>query len=153
MFGFSFGGGSSRTSSSSTTSKILSPEQLQSLSLLFNQGSGLISDPTQGLAPLKTADRESVNQRYAALPGQLSSQVARSGFSDSGKLYEGLLNLDLSRSSELAGVDNNYADKALQQKNLGYQLLMQILQQTLGSKTDTKGSTSGFNFGIGGSNR
>ncbi len=111
-------------------------QQLQSR--LLGYSSGLMSDPSSGLAPMKTNAQENINRRYAGAPTAVSAQLARRGLGSSGAAGGALFGLESSRLGDMSNLESNFASLTSQRQMQGAGLGESLLQ--LGRGTTTTGN-------------
>lgn len=116
-----------------------SPEMQGLESQLSNYSSGLMSDPSAGLSPIKTASQDAINRRYAAIPGKVSSSMAARGYGSSGNFGNTMYQTEFAREGDMSNLDSQIAQMMLAQKNQGASLSEQLLGMTRG--TTTTGTT------------
>jgi hypothetical protein len=158
---FGFGGSGSSTesqnitsnlynqngTSSGTTTRVLTPEQLAAQTQLTQIIHALATNPDQFLAPAKNKARNDVNDNYAGLADSLRQQfMATPGGGATGKYGAAALPADLSRRKALSDVDTSFdvarSSAPLTAAQLSQQLLgMNFGQTSTGATTNTGGST------------
>jgi hypothetical protein len=147
-----------RTSTSSSTTggsynnsggfrRFLAPEQQDILSQLKSRATGQMTDPSAGLAPLRNASVNSINNSAAAVPGALAARFLGSGANRSGKYGRAARIAETGRLGAIANVDNQVGQMALQRQDEGSQLLERLLGMNFGSDTTASGSQDGFSNG------
>jgi hypothetical protein len=147
-----FGGlGGREKTTTSTTKRVLRPEQESALSQLMTRAQSLSTNPAQGLAPLKADAMTRVNEGYEGLlDRQMSSLRARGIRTPAGSLPGMALRSNLSRLGDLAKVHSDFAGKTLQQQQYGDSLLDAILGQGFEQTTTQKGSGNVAGEALGG---
>lgn len=149
--------------SNGTTSRVLTPEQLQSQSQLTQIIHALATNPQQFLAPAQSQARNQVNDNFSGLGDSLRQQfMGNPGGGGSGKYGTAALQGDLARRKALSDVDTTFnvegSQLPLTAANLSTQLLGMNMGTTSTGTTSNTGSTtgkttgdqsgSGFNFGV-----
>jgi hypothetical protein len=129
----------------STTTPTWSPEMTQLQDQLRGYSSSLMSDPSAGLAPVKAANTESINRRYAAMPDQISRSMAARGYGSSGNFGNSMYQSQYARAGDLSQLDNAIAQMTLSQKNQGASIAEQLMAMTRGTKST--GSTPNTSMG------
>lgn len=147
-----------RTSTSSSTNsgsysntggtrRVLAPEQGDILGQLKRRATGMIADPSAGLAPLRTSAVNSINNAAAAAPGSLAARYLGNGANRSGKYGRAARLSETNRLGQIANVDNQVGQMALQRGDEGSALLERLLGINFGSDTTSSGSTAGTSSG------
>lgn len=129
-------------SNSGYSQRILTDEQQQALGGLSQFGQSLMTNPGQGLAPIREGLRAGVNQNYAGADQALKTKLGR-GDSRSGLMGLGQRQLETSRAQQLSGVDNQMAQMVLQQQDKGASLLERLLSQIFGQSYSGSSTQSG----------
>ncbi len=138
---------SKTTKSKSTTKRVLTPEQQGASTLIQDQFRKMIDNPTAGLAPFKTAAQGAVNRNYAALPGRLDASLASRGFSRGGQTSSGRRQIELSRQGDLAGVENQFAQQAIGERDKGLALAENFRNQVFEQQSEGEGTDPGNMLG------
>lgn len=129
--------------STSTTTPTWTPAMQTLQGQLANYSSGLMTDPSAGVAPMRTTAEDDLNRRYAAMPGQISQQMAARGYGSSGSFGNTMYQSGYQRSGQMSDLDSQFAQMILNQKNKGADLSSQLLNMTRGStSTGTTPDTS-----------
>ena len=153
--GLNFGGGSSKSATSGTTSTsgTFSPGQtsLQSdlgTSLATNLKSSDAGTFSPGVAAQKTQAADAINKTSGGLTDRINTFLASRGFGKSGTTGQTALQGELGRQSALAGNEANFAQvqQGVNSSNLLAALNYAFTQ--LGQTTSASGSTSGKNSGF-----
>jgi len=90
-----------------------------------------MANPLEAAAPFKHA----INRRFQALPGTVSTQLAKRGFGKSGQLGSALKGVEFARNDAMADLEGRIDQSTLQ-------LAMQLLG--LGRGQSESGTSSGF---------
>ena len=127
--------------SSGTTSKVLTPEQLAAQTQLSQVIHALSTNPAAFLAPAQNQARNQVNDNYAGLADSLRQQfMANPGGGGSGKYGTAALTGDLARRKSLSDVDTSFAEQKAAAPLTAAQLSTQLLGMNMG--TTTTGATA-----------
>lgn len=108
---------------------------------LSKYSSGLLTDPSAGLEPIRAASTDRINRRYAAMPDKLSERFASRGYGSSGDFGNSLYETEVARSGELFDLDSQIAQLILAEKNQGASLSEQLLGMTRGTTSTSTGTT------------
>lgn len=141
--------GSTGNSFSNTggTRRFLAPEQTDILGQLKSRAGGIMANPSAGLQPFRSAAVNSVNRTAAAAEPTLRARFLGSGANRSGKYGRAQRLSETARLGQIADVDNQVGQMALQRGDDASALMERLLNLNLGSDTTSSGSTSGFNSG------
>jgi len=112
---------------------------MQSL-LSYSQQS--MTDPTAAMAPMRNAGLANINQSYANVPGQVSSQMASRGYGSSGTMGDAMLKTNLARAGSQSNFEGQLAQMGQQQQQYGSGLAQQLLNSLKGTTTTANGTTS-----------
>ena len=124
----------------SATTPTLSPEMQALQNQVGSYASGLMRNPTQGLAPMKLAATDQINRNYASMPKTVANSLSGMGFGASGKLGTAMYNTAAARSGDLTNLEGQYGLMAVNQANEGASLSEQLLNSSRGSSTSGYGS-------------
>jgi hypothetical protein len=126
--------GRSKTYTSTTTPQ-WSPEMQGLMSRLSAFTDQSMSNPGAGLQPIKQAATDNINRNYQGLSRRLSSQFASRGYGSSGDFGNSLYETEYQRAGDLSQLEGQFADREINQRNLGASLSEQLLGMTRGTTT------------------
>lgn len=130
----------------STTQQNLTPFQQQLQGPLFNLVNTAMTNPASLTAPAENTAVNQVNDNFSGLAKSLRSQFLQTGGGTSGKYGLATASGDISRLSNISGVQNSFANtNATLPLNVASSLAMPLLAQNFGS-TST-GTSNGSNNG------
>lgn len=132
--------GNRSSQNSGYTSRVLTEEQKPLASMLKQYGSDLMMNPAQGLEPFKTAATNTINQGFSAMPQTLAARYLGSGGTKSGKYGRAARLAETSRLGQLANVENQFGQMAVQRQDQGAALLQQLLGMNFGQYTTQSGN-------------
>jgi len=114
-------------------------------SSLFNQlnsfGTGLISDPSAGLQPIKAAGDAAINSAYGNIPATISKQMATRGYGSSGSMGDTEYQTQLARLNAQSQFNGNIATLASNRQMQGGSLMEQLLGTQIGSSSQSQTET------------
>lgn len=117
-------------------------EQLDQLQPLGEMATQQMTNPMAFLQPLKESAQQSVVNNFAAAPEVLRAKFGR-GQGASGKFGGAARASELARLGQLAGVDSDFAQMVLQERQRGAQLGTQLLSLDFGDDFDTTSRSTG----------
>ena len=106
----------------STTKRNLTPEQEQASQLVSDQYRQMISNPTAGLEPFRTAGLDAVNKTFEGMPGRLDQRLAARGMARGGQSAGGQRQIEMARAGAIGGVENDFAQRAFGERDKGLSL-------------------------------
>lgn len=110
---------------------------------LLAYGNQSMTDPTAGLAPIRNAGLQQINQAYSGVPGQVAQQMASRGYGSSGKMGDAMYKTNLARAGSVSGLEGQLANMGIQQQQYGASLAEQLLNSLKGTSNTTTGTTYG----------
>jgi hypothetical protein len=130
--------------SSGTTARTLTPEQLQAQTQITQLIHALATNPGQFLAPAQNDARNQVNDNYAGVSDSLRQQfLANPSGGSSGKYGTVATQADLARRGDLSKVDTTFATEKSQLPFTAAGLSQQLLNMNMGQTTTGTTSNTG----------
>jgi hypothetical protein len=126
---------SKKKQQTSTTTPTLSPELQALQQQLMSYSGDLMSNPSKGLQPMKTAGADKINRRYAAMPGKISQNMASRGYGSSGDFGNTMFQTEFARSGEMSDLESLFSQMTLDRQDRGAQIGQNLLAQGSGSTT------------------
>lgn len=125
----------------SSTTPTLTPQMQALMDQLAGYSTDSMNNPGAGLAPIKNAAIDNVNRNYMSVGSRLNKGFASRGYGSSGSLGDSMLQTEFARAGDLTGLEGQFADRAIGQKNFGASLGTQLLGFGRGSSSE--GSSTG----------
>lgn len=92
-------------------------------------------DPSAGLGGLRDTGLQRVNDTFAGAPQAIQEQFARRGMAKSGKVGQAILGSEARRYGALAGFENDFLSRILEEQQYGLSLAERLLSQNFESET------------------
>jgi hypothetical protein len=144
---------SSSSTGTSTSNPTFSPQLQDMMNQLLAYSSNSMSNPAQMFAPIQNAGLQSINSSFAAVPGQVSAQMASRGYGSSGAAGDAMYQANLSRANAVSGFQGTLANDEINQMNAGASLGENLLNTGKGTSTTSSsdstnsGTSTGFYMG------
>lgn len=132
--------GASSASASSTPT--FSPDLQALMNSLLSYSSSSMTNPSAMFKPIENAGLQSINQTYAAAPGQVAKQMASRGYGSSGAMGDAMYQTGLARAGAVSSFEGGLATDEINQQNFGASLGEQLLNTGKGTSTTSSGTTS-----------
>jgi len=122
----------------------LRPEQEGVFKALLDRANGLMTNPGEGLEPLRLAARSGVNANYSGAEDVIADKLLTHG-GRSGKFGKAVMGAELSRLRDLGAVDTDFSRLMLEQQDRGSSLAERLLAIAFENEggTSSSGSQSG----------
>ena len=112
--------------------RILLPEQQDAISSFSPFLRQLLTDPSAGLAPLRTAAVGRVNNSFVGAPQMIRNKYSTGGGNKSGRAGRVAIDTEMGRLGQVAGVNAQYDQLASDRQMQGGSLAQQFLSQNFG---------------------
>ncbi len=127
----------------STSTPTYSPEMQALQKRLLDYSGGMMSNPSAGLEPMKTASSDRINRRYSAMPGKISQNMASRGYGSSGSFGNTMYQSEQARSGEMSDLDSLMTQLALGRQDQGATIGQNLLRMGQGTTSTGTGTQPG----------